>query len=79
MNIVHLIEYCRPQNLCQLHWIKLCIVTMFVCRDASMYVCVHACMYALQIVSMDKILHFTNTFIIKSMCMTCRLLSAVFF
>ena len=45
VNLVHLTEHCRPQNL---HWIKLCIVTMLVCawggvggwRGTSVCVCV---------------------------------------
>ena len=44
VNPVHLFEYCRPQNLCQLHWIKLSIVKMLVCVGvgwgASVCVCV---------------------------------------
>ena len=41
VNLVHLTEHCRPLNL---HWIKLCIVTMLVCGwgggGASVCVCV---------------------------------------
>ena len=47
VNLVHLIEQCRPQNLCELHWIKLCIVTMLVCvwGGGCLCVCVCACVH----------------------------------
>ena len=41
---------------------------MLVCTGASVCACVRV--YALRIVSMDKILHFTNTFIIIMICVS---------
>ena len=58
VNLVHLIEHCRPQNPCELHWN---LDQALYSRNACLWWCLCVCVYALRIVSMDKIWRFTNT------------------